>query len=139
MLRLAENERGFSLIEMLIAITLLSIALLGVASLQTVAVNKGAFSYKILAANYLAREAMEDIMSWDITTPSLNSSTAATAYLSPAGGTTFTVEGGGTFAVTYKTATDTPVVGTTQIEVTVSDTAKRIHDITITSFKKVTS
>lgn len=55
------NDRGFTLLELLIAITILSIGLLGMASL-TVAIIKGnQLSNNLTTATTLAQDKMEDI------------------------------------------------------------------------------
>jgi len=137
--QLLKNRQGFTLVELLVAMTLLTVGLLSVASMQTVALNNGSISYKISAASYLAREAMDDIASWDIANVKLNTDATDAVYLNQKGGQTFTVVGGGTFTITYTTSTSTPAVGTTRIEVKVTDagSGKAVRDVTITSFKRV--
>lgn len=127
----SKGQQGFTLVELLVAITLLTVGLLAVAAMQTVALNRGAISYKISTATYLAREAMDDIMSYDISTPSLNASTNAT-YAN-----NVPVQGGGTFNITYQTTVNTPALNITQIVVTVKDINNGIQPVIITSYKKV--
>ncbi len=136
---LPKNQKGFTLVELLVALTLLTIGLLAVAGMQTVALNKGGISYKISSATYLARQAMDDIMSWDVNNANLNTSVANVVYAN-----NVSVQGGGTFNISYTTTANpiippatTNAVGLTMIVVTVRDVNNGIQPVTLTSYKKV--
>ena len=132
------GEQGFSLVELLISITILSIGLFAVATMQTVAISNTAVSNRMMTATDLANQAMEDILCWDPANAALNASAADVAYANGV-----QVTGGGTFNITYKTAINTPAIGTTRIDITVTEltggsgTNGPISPVTITGFRKV--
>ncbi len=132
------GQRGFTLVELLIAITLLSVGLFALAQMQTIAMKGGTVAHKVTVAMSLAQEAMEDIMSWDPNSqPNLTTSVATPVVYA----NNVQVAGAGTFNITYTTTTSTPAIGITQIVVTVTDsgtaTGSGIHPVVITGFKKV--
>src|SRR4030042_4739783 len=53
------NQRGFSLIEVLISLIFLAIGLLGIASLQVSAVRGNSFSNNVMKATYAAQDRLE--------------------------------------------------------------------------------
>lgn len=56
-----ENNSGFTLIEVLVAMVILSVGLLGTAALITGIINSNKLSNKISTATVLAQDKMEDI------------------------------------------------------------------------------
>lgn len=132
------GEQGFSLVELLIAITILSIGLFAVATMQTVAISNTAISNRMTTATDLANQAMEDILCWDPSNPALNASADDVSYANG-----IRVTGGGTFNITYTTTIDNPAIGTTRVDITVTEqtggsgTNGPISPIRITGFRKV--
>jgi type IV pilus assembly protein PilV len=59
--RLKKSQEGFTLIELLIAIVILSVGLLGMATLTGSIVKKNKFSNDLTAATTLAQDKLEDI------------------------------------------------------------------------------
>jgi len=55
------NERGFTLIEVLVAMFLLVVALLGLLSLTTMVINGNAFSKTSTVATTLAKDKLEEL------------------------------------------------------------------------------
>ena len=55
------NERGFTLLEILVAVTLMSVALLGMAGLTAALVKGNDFSSRVTMASTLAQDKMEDM------------------------------------------------------------------------------
>jgi type IV pilus assembly protein PilV len=130
------RQGGFSLIELLVSITILSVGLLALAQMQTIGMNTGSIAQKITVATSLGREAMEDVLSWDPANASLNASGSNLPY--PPGLPTpavFSAAGAGNFTITFSTTKDTPAVGTTKVDVTV--TGRGIQPVVITAYKKV--
>ncbi len=60
-----DRENGFTLIEVLIAILILSVGLLGMASLTVAIINGNKFSNDLTTATTLAQDKMEDIRRQD--------------------------------------------------------------------------
>ena len=53
------NEKGFSLLEVLIALILLAVGLLAMASMQITSVRGNFFSHHLTQANYVAQDRLE--------------------------------------------------------------------------------
>jgi len=129
---LYRSQEGFSLTEMLVAITLLGVGLLAVAGMQTVALNRGGISFRSSTATSLAHEAMDDIMSWDVNSHAQLATSSSGEYARDV-----SIEGGGVFTITYTTTKDTPQAGTTKVVVTVRAAGNPSQPVTVTSYKKV--
>jgi type IV pilus assembly protein PilV len=113
---------GFTLIEMLLAVSLLAIGLLAAASMQAIAINSNSLANRISVANMLAQEVAEDLLSRSITDPTLtNKSVPGAHYIVdvPHNSNTISIPGAGTYTTTYDITPDTPIAGTTQIVVSV--------------------
>ena len=130
------GQQGFSLVELIVALSILAVALFALAGMQSIATKKTAISHKISSATSIAQEVMEDLMARDPADASLNSSGAYTYDLDPnTPATTITVQGAGTFSATYTTAINTPASGTTWIVVTV--TGSGIQPVALSGYKRV--
>jgi type IV pilus assembly protein PilV len=69
---MSSDQKGFSLLEILIAITILAIGLLALAELQITAIQGNAFSGRTTDATTLAQDALEQLMALDYTDADLN-------------------------------------------------------------------
>lgn len=96
------NGRGFTLIEILVAIAILSIALLGLVSLTVMVIKSDSFSKSMTTATTLANDKMEELKK--------------TAYASLASGTD-TAES--IYTRTWTVTSNSPAAGMTTIAVTV--------------------
>lgn len=72
---LIHGRSGFSLIEVLIAVSIFTVGLLGVASMQISAIRGNAFSDHTTTALCLAEDRMEDLMSRDFDDGALDDTT----------------------------------------------------------------
>lgn len=124
------GQQGFSLVELLVAITILSVGLFALAQMQTIAMKSGTVAQKITAATSLGQEAMEDILSWDPSNPALNTTAVSVVYAN-----NVQVTGAGSFNITYATTINTPAIGTTQIVVRV--VGNDVQPVVITGYKRV--
>ncbi|RZB30604.1 MAG: hypothetical protein SRB1_02884 [Desulfobacteraceae bacterium Eth-SRB1] len=61
MRRLGDNNSGFTLMEVLVAMVILTVGLLGTAALITGIINSNKLSNRISAATVLAQDKMEDV------------------------------------------------------------------------------
>jgi len=125
-MRTAYLQNGFSLLELLIAVSLLSIGLFAVVSMQATAIGSNGIANQHTSLASLAQEVMEDILSWKGDDSRLSVAASNSAYdLDPgAAGPSLTIPGSGTYNATYSITPDAPVNGNpipglTRIEVTV--------------------
>ncbi len=135
------NEKGFTLVELLVAITIMAIGILAVVQMQVVALQSNSIANKLGVATSLAQEVMDDIQSWDINTPPVDGAfttdSVAVAYnrLGPGmnvGSVTF--PDSGTYNATYTITLVQPDLATAFISVTVTGGGRTV---TLTSLKRI--
>ena len=136
-----KNSKGFTLVELLVALTLLSVGILSMVQMQIVAIQSNSISNKLSVASSLAQEVMDDIQSWDINNPpvtgAFTSPTTTAAYdrlsfNNPA--KSFTVQSAGTYAATYSITLVQPDLTSAFISVTVTGGGRTV---TLTSIKRL--
>jgi type IV pilus assembly protein PilV len=114
------SQSGFSLIELLIAVFILAVGLLGLAELQITAMKANAQSETILAASNIAQQVVEEIVAMKPDDPIF----AAPGFTNAAWPNTFFVEGGGTYDVKWDVAIDhSGVDGLCRVTVRVESTS----------------
>ena len=108
------TQSGFSLIEMMVAIFILAVGLLGLAQLQITAITANAQGDSITVGNGLVQRAVEDIAAM-----SADDAIFATAVTGATWtGSPFTILGAGVYNVTYDVVTNyQTVTGLSQITV----------------------
>ncbi|WP_052263307.1 type IV pilus modification PilV family protein [Geobacter pickeringii] len=130
-----DNQRGFTLVELLVSLTILSIGLFAVANMQVVALKANTMANSLSVATTLAQEALEDIMSTDSGSPLFSSSATGVYDLDPnSAATSLTVPGAGTFTATYTITTSTPSSGMVRVDVEVVGGGR---DVKMTCYKRV--
>ena len=118
------KENGFTLLEILVAISLLAIGLLAVASMQVMAIRGNSFSGGTMEATTLAMDRIEWLMTLDYDdanlddtsgdgTAGLDNADAATADQSD----TYTNDNGLLYNIYWNTARNSPAQDTTTIRV----------------------
>ncbi|TWJ32434.1 type IV pilus modification PilV family protein [Geobacter argillaceus] len=138
MKRLPGTQHGFTMVEMLIAILLMTVGLLAVLTMQDVALNANSISMRLTVATSLAQEALEDILSWKSDDSRITTTAANVVYKWPpnSSATSISVPGAGSYSATYTTtvgpATGIPD-GITRIVVTVTGGGR---SVTVTGFKR---
>ena len=111
------NESGFSLVELLVAVVILAVGLLGLAELQVTAMKGNAKSGSIVAATTIAQMAVEEVMAVNSKSDPLYPmlTTAAASYTDWPLGATETLQGVGDYIIQYKSTPDYPPGSTSGI------------------------
>ena len=110
-------QAGFSLVELLVAILILAVGLLGLAELQVGTMKANAQSESITVANHLAQKIIEEISAAPGSDVRFVSAATAQAWT----GSPFTIAGAGDYLVTYDVAVNHGgVIGLSQITVHVA-------------------
>lgn len=116
-----KSQAGFSLIELLIAVVILAIGLLGLAQLQVTAIRTNAQSMTSTAARAIAQKLVEDVAAMDADDALFVD--GATGTWGP-----FVTEGGGTYTADYVInqveANGNPVSQLFNISITVESTTE---------------
>jgi type IV pilus assembly protein PilV len=101
-MRKISNSQGFTLLELLVAMTIFAIGLLSVASMQITALRENANSQGRTVAVSIAAGVLEEIQNWAPNDPRLQN-VVGMDWTFP-GGDTLQLAGGGTFRATYDVA-----------------------------------
>ncbi len=124
-------EAGFTLVEVIIAIFLLTVGILGMASMQVMALQGNSFAGNISESNALCQYKIEELMSLPYDhadLEDLNADATPTAYTDPS-----PPDG---YVITWEVDADNPVPDTKEIEVKVAWIQKGQNKETVfTSFK----
>jgi type IV pilus assembly protein PilV len=115
-------HKGFTLLELLVAVSLIAVGLLAVASMQGIAANSNSISNRIFVANWLAQQVMEEFLQKKETDGMLNTPTTPGVFepylFPPTGDQSVTILHAGTYAATYSVLPNPPgASGTTLITV----------------------
>ncbi len=131
------SQSGFSMIELLIAMTIFTIGLLGLAGMQITAIQTNSQANTISAATGLAEGILEEILAWQTTDPIFATTSAAAVpwdFDSISAGTQFStdLDGGGTYQATYMILSDDPVNNVSRVSVSVSGA----RNLTLVGYKR---
>jgi type IV pilus assembly protein PilV len=114
------KQNGFTLVELLVAITIFAIGLLGVAGMQVTALRENSSSHTRTATTALASGIMEEIRQWNAEDPRLAVSSTNNEW-SFDGEPTIYIDGAGTLRATYDVTVDfNDVTNINRIRVVVS-------------------
>ncbi len=140
------NQNGFTLLELLVAISIIAVGLLAAASMQGVAINADSVSNKVSVGSSLAQQVAEDLISSSSTGTVLNTNGTYNYMLDQVNhSNVLTIQSAGRFRAVYTTVTS-PVIsgatltGTTKVSVTVkyiSPSNVESDVATFTTFKRL--
>lgn len=118
------SDKGFSLIELLVALTIFSIGLLAVAGMQLTAIQGNSKAHGLTAMTALADGLVEQLWSRPGDDPMFSSNVAGQAWPAdfavPETAAQWSLNGAGLCSATYDITVDQPIIGVTEIEVVVS-------------------
>nr|WP_281415123.1 prepilin-type N-terminal cleavage/methylation domain-containing protein [Geobacter hydrogenophilus] len=136
-----ENQKGFTLVELLVAILLMTVGIFAVIAMQTTSMQANSIAMRLSVATSLAQEALEDILSLPPDDVTLNSAgtfrNSVTRLPYPLHKST--IEGGGTYTATYTTKVGPDGVvpqGITKVIVEVVEVARSGRSVAVTGFKR---
>ncbi|HTP05650.1 MAG TPA: prepilin-type N-terminal cleavage/methylation domain-containing protein [Nitrospirota bacterium] len=133
------NQKGFTLLELLIAVSFLAMALLAVVGLQTTAIQSNSIANRLSAATSIAQQIMEDFAARPIDDPLLNSTNTNINYNFNVNTMTtpvfsITVPNAGTYSATYSTSVNNPTSGVTRLDIVVTGDAATGRQVALTTF-----
>lgn len=133
------NENGFTLVELLVALTIMAFGVLAVVQMQIVALQSNSIANKLSVATSLAQEVMADIQSWDVNSPpgggTFTSPLATYERLGPFMNlSSVRFPDSGTYKATYTITFVQPDLTTAFISVTVTGGGRTV---TLTSLKRL--
>jgi type IV pilus modification protein PilV len=113
------NTEGFTIIEVLVAMGIFTVAILGVAISATSVIKANQVSYSTTIATNLAQDKLEDLKANPASVASGSESSIPVS--------------GETFSRTWTVTANSPVTGVTKIDVTVTWTDYTTHTVTLSS------
>lgn len=127
-------ESGFSVLELLIAISILAVGLLGTASILSTGIGADRFAHTVTVENSLCSSIVEEFLARQSNDAIFDADVVDIAYdLDPASAaTTLTVQGR-TYSATYTIDEANPVAGVATVQVTVTSGGRAVTMTTLKS------
>jgi type IV pilus assembly protein PilV len=122
-IRTMQNDAGFTIIEVVIAISILAVGLLGVAAMQTSAIQVNSAAGQMTIRMNWAQDKMEELKALPFSDPWLEAA-GNPPGVDSAGNTHEQPTPDGWYTVSWNIADNTPVPNTKQIVVTVTGKGK---------------
>lgn len=140
-IKMLKSEKGFSIVELLIAVFLLTVGLLAAAGMQTTAINSNGWANRFTVATSLAQEVMDDLMAQNSTDAVFQTDSTDNVYdfdkITVGTQSTVTIAAAGTFNAKYtiraNQCSGVVVTNVTTVSVTASTPGR---DVTLTSCKR---
>lgn len=134
------NQDGFTLVEILVAMTLMVIGLFAVIGMQAVAMQSNSIANQLSVATSLASEALEDISSssFESNGTALTNGTVTLRFNQDDTYGTYTYQSAGVYTITCSPTLNAPISGIAQLDVTVTYKYKgNTKSVTISGFKRL--
>jgi len=135
-----KNKSGFSLVEVLIALTIFAVGLLAVASMQLTAIRGNASANSLTVATALAEGIMEEILAWSGDNPVFEADDPGRSWVfgwNDSSASPKSLDSAGTFQASYAIDADYGVAKLTRIQVTVSRTGGGLRpSVVLVGFKR---
>lgn len=115
------SDKGYTLLELMIALSILSIGILGVAGMMTAGIWSGRFAHIVAAESSVSSSVLEELMARDGNDPVFSTAVSNALYdLDPSSAETGIVVQGRRYTAVYSITPGSPVAGVASIEVVVS-------------------
>jgi type IV pilus assembly protein PilV len=119
------GDWGYTLVELLIAMSILSVGILGVATMMTTGILSGRLAHMVAAESSVAVSVLEEIMSRDGSDPVFSTGVDNAVYdLDPPSAETGLVVQGRRYSAVYSVVPNSPVTGVASIEVVVTSSGR---------------
>ena len=136
-MRRKSSQAGFTLVELLVAVAIMAVGLLGLAQLQVTAIQTNAHSSGLVAANALAQSAIEDIVGRSPDSALFSTQVLQSANAALPGYENVQITGAGTYRVQYWTVPNyQPNLCQVWIRVQSVSGTQRPQSVTMTTLKR---
>jgi type IV pilus assembly protein PilV len=131
------NEKGFSLLELLVAISILAIGMMGVASMQATAIGSNDIANKNTEIASLAQEVMEDVLSRASSNSFFTTPSNGIYDFNGPGviGESITLASAGTYNAWCAVTPNTPKPSISRVQVTITQVGSS-KQFTLTAYKR---
>lgn len=127
------KDKGFTLLELLIAMSILSIGLLGLATMLSSGIGTDRFAHMVAVEGSISSSVVEEITSRGGSDPIFLTAVSGAVYdLDPATSATTRVVNGRNYSASYSVSPDTPVAGMSTVVVNVTSGTRTVS---MTAFK----
>jgi type IV pilus assembly protein PilV len=127
------DQKGFTLLELLVAMSILTVGLLGLASMMTSGIGSDRFAHTFAVEGSVGSLALEELTSRDGDDPVFASTVAGATYdLDPGSAATTRTVNGRSYSATYSITPNSPVTGVAMVSVSITSGSRTV---TLNGFK----